>query len=325
MWNGFRLLSVDGSRLTLPYTKELKRIYGETRNQHETGVVQARLSVLYDVINNYVIDGILSPLIIGEGKLALQHLLHVKENDLVIYDRGYPSFNLIYEHLKLKSNFLMRVKVGFSNVTKEFIRSGKSTQIVSFYPSQHNNYIDKEYDKKTSVKVRLIRVELADGEVELLIISLLDSKKYRTKIFKELYFKRWGVELFYDELKNKLKVEYFSGYSSQSILQDFYAAIFVSNVQTLIVSELTDEINEQTKRNKYKYKVNNNLSYGFLKNRIVTLFFSKDSMDDTIKELKILFKKHLVPIRPNRSNLRNVGKYRKREKPKVNKNQRDAI
>ncbi len=325
LWNGFRLLSVDGSRLTLPYTKELKRIYGETRNQHETGVVQARLSVLYDVINNYVIDGILSPLIIGEGKLALQHLLHVKENDLVIYDRGYPSFNLIYEHLKLKSNFLMRVKVGFSNVTKEFIRSGKSTQIVSFYPSQHNNYIDKEYDKKTSVKVRLIRVELADGEVELLITSLLDSKKYRTKIFKELYFKRWGVELFYDELKNKLKVEYFSGYSSQSILQDFYAAIFVSNVQTLIVSELTDEINEQTKRNKYKYKVNNNLSYGFLKNRIVTLFFSKDSMDDTIKELKILFKKHLVPIRPNRSNLRNVGKYRKREKPKVNKNQRDAI
>lgn len=60
LWNGFRLLSVDGSRLTLPYTKELKRIYGETRNQHETGVVQARLSVLYDVINNYVIDGILS-------------------------------------------------------------------------------------------------------------------------------------------------------------------------------------------------------------------------------------------------------------------------
>ena len=88
---------------------------------------------------------------------------------------------------------------------------------------------------------------------------------------------------------------------------------------------MTNEINEQTKGDKYNYKVNNNLSYGFLKDRIVTLFFSKNEMDDTIKELKILFKKHLVPIRPNRSNSRDVDKYRKRLKPKVTKNLRDAF
>ena len=45
-----------------------------------------------------------------------------------------------------------------------------------------------------------------------------------------------------DELKNKLKGEYFLGYSNQSILQDFNAAIFISNVQTLIVSDLEDEM-----------------------------------------------------------------------------------
>lgn len=325
LWNSFRLLAVDGSRLTLPFTKELKYIYGQTKNQSDTGVVQARVSVLYDVINNYVIEGILSPLKVGEGRLAIQHLLHVKEHDLVIYDRGYPSFNLIYEHLKLKSNFLMRVKIGFSNVTKEFIKSGKLTQIVDIQPGQHKELTDKEYTKNTSIKVRLVRVELPSGEVELLITSLLDSKKYSNKIFKELYFKRWGVETFYDELKNKLKVEHFSGYSNQSILQDFYAALFVSNVQTLIVSEITDEIKIQTKDTKYEYKVNNSLSYGFLKNRIIKLFFSNNGMDNTIDELKILFKRHLVPIRPNRSFVRDVDKYRKRLKPKVTKNQRDAI
>ncbi len=325
LWNGFRLLAVDGSRLTLPHTEKLNHIYGETKNKSNNGVVQARLSVLYDVVNNYVIDGILSPLKTGEGKLALQHLLHVKKNDLIIYDRGYPSFNLMYEHIKLKIGFVIRAKVGFSNITREFISSGKKTQIVDIYPSKNTNLNDKEYNKQTSLQVRLIRIELQSGEVELLITSLLNSKTYKTKIFKELYYKRWGIELFYDEFKNKLKVEYFSGYSNQSILQDFYAAIFVSNVQTLIVNELTDEINEQTKENKYKYKVNNNLSYGFLKDRIVTLFFSKNDMEDTIKELKILFKKHLVPIRPNRSNSRDTDKYRKRLKPKVTKNQRDAI
>ena len=325
LWNGLRLLAVDSSRLTLPYTEELKKKYGEAKNSNLTGVVQARVSVLYDVINKYVIEGLLSPLTTGEGKLALEHLLHVNKNDLVIYDRGYPSFELMYEHFKQKSQFLIRAKESFNNVTSAFIKSGKSTQIVNIYLGRHKKNIDKEYDKNTSITVRLVRVELSSEEVELLITSLLDVKKYRTEDFKELYFKRWGVESFYDELKNKLKVENFSGYSNQSILQDFYAALFVSNVQTLIVSELEEEINEQTKETKYKYKVNNNLSYGFLKDRIVTLFFSNNNMDETIDELKILFKKHLVPIRPNRSNTRDADKYRKRLKPKVTKNQRDAI
>jgi hypothetical protein len=309
----------------LPQTDELRNIYGEQKNQNQSGVVQARVSVLYDVLNNIVIEGILSPLTTGEGKLALEHLLHVNENDLIIYDRGYPSFELIYNHIKQNSNFVIRSKGSFSNITSAFIKRGKSTQIVDIYPGQHNKIIDKEYDKDTSVKVRLVRVELPSGEVELLITSLLDFTIYKTIDFKELYFKRWGIETFYDELKNKLKVENFSGYSNQSILQDFYAALFVSNVQTLIVSELEDEINEHTKETKYKYKVNSNLSYGFLKGRIVTLFFSNNNMDETIDELKTLFKKHLVPIRPNRSFTRNSDKYRTRKKPIVTKNQRDAF
>ena len=324
-WKGFRLLAVDGSRLTLPNTDELEGIYGVTRNQNESGVVQCRVSVLYDVINNYVIDGILSPLSKGEGKLALEHLLYANKNDLVIYDRGYPSFDLIYEHYKLGINFLIRVKADFSIKTKEFIKSGRSTQIVDIYPGQHRQIVDKEYNSNTMVKVRLVRVKLPDGEVELLITSLMDIKKYSTALFKELYFKRWGIETFYDEFKNKIKVENFSGYSNQSIMQDFYAALFVSNVQTLVVSEIVDEIDEQMQGNKYKYKVNTNLSYGFLKNRIVTLFFSNNDMDKTIEELKSLFKKHLVPIRPGRSFARDTGKFRKRLKPKVTKNQRDAI
>src|SRR5690554_8035745 len=106
-----------------------------------------------------------------------------------------------------------------------------------------------------------------------------------------------GVETFYDELKNKLRVEHFSGYSNQSILQDFKAALFVSNVQTLIVSELEDELKENNQGKKYDYKINTNISYGLLKNRIVALFFDeKSSETNIVEELKALFKSHLVPI-----------------------------
>ncbi|WP_298956509.1 hypothetical protein [uncultured Nonlabens sp.] len=62
LWKGFRLLAVDGSRITLPITKELKAIYGESKNQTNTVLVQARCSVIYDVLNMYVLDGNLGAL-----------------------------------------------------------------------------------------------------------------------------------------------------------------------------------------------------------------------------------------------------------------------
>jgi len=324
-WNGFRLLAVDGSRITLPVTKELTKLYGEAKNQTSTGVVQARCSVLYDVENNYVLDGKLAPLEQGERKLALSHLQHCETGDLIIYDRGYPSYSFIYDHIANNIDYLMRVKISFNQLTIDFEKSKKQTKILDIYPGKNTKLTDKPYGKTTPIKVRLVRVELPKGQVEILITSLIDLKNYSSQIFKELYQKRWGVETFYDELKNKLKVEHFSGYSNQSILQDFYAALLVSNIQTLIVSELEEEIMERNKSKKYNYKINTNLSYGFLKNRILELFFTKNSMDIVIDEIKKLFIEHQVPIRPNRSFLRKSGKYRARIKPKITKNQKNAI
>ncbi len=88
-WKGLRLLAVDGSRITLPITKGLKRIYGETRNRSSTTIVQARCSLLYDVENKYVLDGKLTPLGQGERGLALSHLCQCRMGDLLIHDRGY--------------------------------------------------------------------------------------------------------------------------------------------------------------------------------------------------------------------------------------------
>jgi len=325
LWKGFRLLAVEGSRLTLPKTQELKSIYGTTNNQHKEGVVQGRVSVLYDILNNYIVDGILAPLSKGEPVLAVEHLNHTRIKDLIIYDRGYPSFNLVYEHEKRKINFLFRVKEGFSNTVRTFVESKKRSQIVVIKPTKNKNYSNKEYDKNSTIKVRLIYVTLKDGSKEILMTSLLDSKKFSHDIFKTLYFKRWGIETFYDELKNKINVENFSGYSNQVIQQDFNVAIFVSNIQTLIISELEEEINKKSKGKKYKYKINTNLSYGFLKNRILTLLMNEKEMEKVNTELKCLFKKHIEPIRPNRSNPRNSGKYRTRYKPIITKNHKNAI
>lgn len=324
-WRKFRLLAVDGSRITLPITKELKEYYGETKNQTSTSIVQARCSVLYDLENNYVLDGELAPLSKGERTMAISHLSYCQQGDLILYDRGYPSYDFINYHITNNLDYVIRVKISFSNLTIDFEKSKKKSQIVSIYPGKNTKLSDKSYDKTTPIKIRLTRVELPKGQVEILMTSLLDAKTYPSNTFKALYFKRWGVETYYDELKNKLKVEHFSGYSKQSILQDFYSALFISNVQTLIVSELEDEIREENKQRKLDYKINTNLSYGFLKNRVLELFFTENSIEQPLEELKQLFKENLIPIRPNRSFKRSPEKYRTRIRPKITKNQRDSI
>jgi len=323
--NGIRVLAVDGSKLTLPCTAELKKCYGVTQNQSKVEVVQARASVLYDVLNGITLDAVLDNLNKGERELALRHAHRWKKKDLIIYDRGYPSYDFINEHIKLGVDCLIRVTTANFSIATAFVSTGKKSIVTEIYPPKNHSFKGKDYDKNSPLKVRLLRIELPGGEVEVLITTLLDSKKYPARLFKELYFLRWGVETFYDELKNKLKVEHFTGYSQVSIQQDFFCAIFISNLQSVIVNDLKEELATQNQDKQYDYKVNTNLSYGFLKNRILELLYQQAPLDSIFQELEALFLKNTVPIRNNRTNIRHVGRYRARIRPKVTKNQRDAI
>ncbi|GAB6010467.1 IS4 family transposase [Dysgonomonas reticulitermitis] len=325
-FNGFRLLAVDTSVINLPKNTGLEVIYGKSQKQAGDYLVQARVSVFYDVLNKLAIDSSIAPLHTGERQMAVTHLEAATGNDLILYDRGYPSYDLIYEHQIRSINFLMRVQVNFNHEVKSFVSSGAMNQEVEIYPGRDTDFSIKSYVRQTPLKVRLIALELPCGQKEYLITSLLDSIQYPMDIFKELYFQRWQIETCFDELKNKLNMESFSGYSNQTILQDFNATIFVSNIQSIIVNELEVEIHQKSSCTKYRYKVNNSLSYGFLKNRIISLFFFEEKkIEEIILELKNLFKNHMIPIRPNRSNMRNKFRYKKRVRPKVSKNQRDAI
>ena len=288
-FDNLRILAMDGSRLTLPFTKELEEIYGQTKNQTNTYIVQTKACVLYDLLNEICINGVLSSIDTDERTQAKQLLEHCQANDLIIYDRGYPSFELIYEHYQKNLHFLMRMPLDFSQVVKDFLASGKTSQIVEIKPGQKKSFENKPYTKSSTLKIRLLRITLNGGGIEVLATSLLDSKHYGNEVFKELYFKRWKIETYYDELKNKLKIEEFSGYSNQSILQDFYSTLFVSNIQTLIENEINEEIEKEseTKNIKYQYKINTTLSYGFMKDRILELFFTKNDMNDINSVLNV--------------------------------------
>jgi len=139
-WEALRLMATDGSLLNLHHTKELNECYGGTSNQHGNRTVQARCSVLYDVPNNMVVDAVLAPFRQGERTLALSHLLHCAQGDLVIYDRGYPGFPLMQALQQRGVGFVMLCKHSFNKNVPAFTRSAEISSTLRMAPG-HNTPI----------------------------------------------------------------------------------------------------------------------------------------------------------------------------------------
>ena len=325
LWNGYRLLSIDGSYICLPYSEELKKIYGTHNNQKKTeDVILGRVSVLYDVLNDIALEGFLLPKSEGEITIAHDHVKQLHKNDLVILDRGYPSFALAYEILEKGANFLFRCKQEYNNITEQFMASDKQEDIVEIKSKQKQSFKNKTYTKDSTIQVRLIKVPLNSGEIELLMTSLLNREKYPYECFKALYFKRWGIETYYDRLKNILNLENFSGLTNQAILQDFQCALFISNVQSLIIEEAQQSANKKYGKRKYEYKINTSVSLGFLKYRILDLFIQKGAKA-TLEELEEILIEQVVPVRKGRKFKREPDKFRQRTKPPMFKNRKRLI
>lgn len=86
-----------------------------------------------------------------------------------------------------------------------------------------------------------------------------------------------------------------------------------------MVGGLKDELVDQNMGRQYQHKVNNHLSYGFLKNRVLDLLHQKIPLEKVFGELESLFLKNTIQIREHRTNPRITQEYRYRTKPLVTK------
>ncbi len=71
-WQGFRVLTVDGSTARLPNTPAIADYFGKPRG---SGVSLARFSRLHDVLNGQTIQADMVPYATGERELASEYLL----------------------------------------------------------------------------------------------------------------------------------------------------------------------------------------------------------------------------------------------------------
>lgn len=302
-WHGMRLIAVDGSTAYLVDNGDVVSHFG-TQKGH-SNIPMGQILSAFDVLNGITIKAGIYPIKTAEQKIA-QHWLDGYDSDmLLIYDRGYPGFTSIFLHQNKEQpqSFLMRCRLSFTNEIKAFVSSNEHDVLALF---RAGKIASQELYKQgfivpvgQTIQVRLIKVILDNGTVEVLATNLFDTLEYPQSVFKELYFKRWGIETSYSTLKNQLQLEAFSGQRVTTIMQDFYINFFLSNLQQVIAKSCENKVVSLAQARKYHYKVNKNVAFGLMKNRIIDLFMIHDP-EKILHRLQELFIQHLEPIRPNR-------------------------
>lgn len=295
-WNGYQLFGIDGTRLNLPCTKELAEIYG-TQITHGAPQVQALVSCVYDLLHGIIVDACFAPCRSSERNAAMTMManFHVKNanNPVFIMDRGYPSAELLNAIETNGHKFILRY----------------SSKFLKNVQAQGDDVIvDHKFKKMNhTMRVRLLKIKLSDKENEYLITNIFDSN-ITLEDFKWAYRKRWGIETKYNDLKNKLEIENFSGYSPKAILQDFHATIFLANLAGVMQYDLHAEVEaaHANSENLYEYKMNVAMTISELKQTVVEMLVTSSRLkrEKLYQKIIIRLTRSVVPVRHNRAEAR---------------------
>ena len=352
-WRGYRLEVVDGSCLVLAQTKELGNFFGVHRNGTKKGrvieTVMSRVLLRVDLCNEYVLQSEVSRIDCSELTTFKTWLWQLNSNSITIMDRGFGCaavFSFLNIHHK---PFVCRLKVSFNNQVRAFIASAEVDQVVEFTINKTEKIVNQalkiseddisadnsacytEIKKGSIVKVRLVKVVLSTGEVEVLATNLMDSQAITVADLGNLYSKRWGIETIIDSLKNQLKMMVFSGLKPAAILQDIHATMFVYNLRQLFINhaqliveqEVTDKIVKKKEHN-YEQKINKNVALGVLKPKIITIFLIH-SPKEIVDELLAYFAKNKITTYPDKKSPKREKSLAKARNFKTHLNYKGAI
>ena len=311
-WCGFRLLAVDGSTSELPRTQEVIAHFGAWHPAKGDPCPLARVSQLFDVLNQVTLEAIIAPKALGERVLAARHFALLQAGDLVLVDRGYPAFWLFSLVLAQGAHFCARMRLSGWRAVEQFVASGLVEQIVTLYPcyAAKKECLARELSTKP-LTVRLIRVELNTGEVEVLATSLLDGERHLLTAFKELYHQRWPVEEDYKVMKSRIEIENFTGTSVLAVYQDFHAKVFTKNLTAILAYPAQQVVQRNSQGKKYTYQVNMTNALSKMKDAVV-LLLQRTATLPILDRLWQVMIQVIEPIRPGRSYPRKMRVKRRR-------------
>ncbi|UNC93535.1 transposase [Candidatus Contubernalis alkaliaceticus] len=94
-FKGYRLSAIDASILEINNSQRLRDAFGYVEGGKTVKLARAKASCIYDIENDMMITSIITKYTTGEREIALQLIEKLEQlglkNDLILFDRGYPS------------------------------------------------------------------------------------------------------------------------------------------------------------------------------------------------------------------------------------------
>jgi hypothetical protein len=251
-WHGFRVLAIDGTKKTMPYSEQLEAFFGIPSG---SSFPQMLTCVLYDVLAKIPLDAVYGPFATSERTMARLLYKDLEKRDLLLMDRGFPSFEILAEMISFGFQFMVRLPItGLFKEVRTFLDKGRVDGILTIHPpaSLVNELRKQGKPIPAPICLRVVKIKLPDGKKALFITTLLDKRTYSLAQLRDLYHKRWQEEEFYKLTKGLLEAESFRGKCTLLIGQELMAIHLYCLLTSILILESavsnqlsTDEIPQQ--------------------------------------------------------------------------------
>ncbi|MBR5289486.1 MAG: IS4 family transposase [Erysipelotrichaceae bacterium] len=319
-YKGYRLLAIDGSVLPIDNSFIDKETTLLKFNQSDKSYSAFHMNASYDLLERTYDDLIIQGQAqMNENEAFFQLVDRYKGNKAIfIADRNYESFNG-FEHVVQSGNkYLIRVKdIGSkTSITQSFgpfedtefdidvssLLTRRNTNHIKAHPeiykfmpkNQRFDYFNDDLNIAYEFHSRIVRFKISEDSYEC-IMTNLDRNEFSSEEIKELYHKRWGIETSFRELKYAIGLSALHSKKRESIKQEIYARLLLYNFSQRIIQK----IKIKKRKTKHTYQVNFTRAF-----HIVREFIRKKSGKPL--PVESLIAKEILPIRPNRSNIRDL-------------------
>lgn len=158
--------------------------------------------------------------------------LNLPSDSVVVADRAYLDFKLLYKWHEKGINFVIRLKepITYIDVKENPLPEGKDEHILK-------DELVMLIDSKDKYPKKLRRVAVWDHKNQQTIELITNNFYWTASTIAELYKQRWMIEIFFKELKQHLKINSFVGTSRNAVLIQIWTALI-----TLLVLKFLKQI-----------------------------------------------------------------------------------
>ncbi len=259
LWHGLSVFAIDGSFYTLPATQDIRKEFDPKSGLQHCGkghFPQCRVSTVYDIFRRLPIARSVVTVNSSERDEAKNLLPFIPINSVLLFDRGYPSYEFISYLLNTFTGyFIFRCPAQHAfPAVEEFIESGKQEDEILIVPS--GKYLAKvsamQRETLKAFKVRIIKLVSPDGTVSVLLTNLYNQKEFPMQEIIALYFRRWEIENHYRDEKIELEVERFHGKTCNSIRQELFSAVIMTVISRTLMVLSSQLFQKESKEPQFK-------------------------------------------------------------------------